>query len=84
MLHPTGVWDKRQSLQYIVVPIVFLLSRVSFATPRTVASQAPLFMEFPWDFLGKDSGVGCHFLFQEIFLTLGLNLCLLHWQAIPR
>ena len=24
---------------------------------------------------------GCHFLFQEIFLTQGLNLCLLHWQA---
>ena len=24
---------------------------------------------------------GCHFLFQQIFLTQGLNLCLLHWQA---
>ena len=26
-------------------------------------------------------GVGCHALFHEIFLTQGLNLCLLHWQA---
>ena len=32
----------------------------------------------PWDF---SAGIGCHFLFQEIFLTSGLNLqllCLLH------
>ena len=35
----------------------------------------------PWDFLGKSTGVGCHFLFQGIFLTQGLNLCLLLWQA---
>ena len=31
----------------------------------------------PWDFPGKNSGVGCHFLLQEIFLTQGSNLCLL-------
>ena len=35
----------------------------------------------PWDSLGKNTGVGCHFLFQGIFLTQGLNLGLLHWQA---
>ena len=27
----------------------------------------------PWDFLGKTTGVGCHFLLQGIFLTQGLN-----------
>ena len=27
----------------------------------------------PWDFLGKNSGVGCHFLLQGIFPTLGSN-----------
>ena len=26
----------------------------------------------PWDFLGKSTGVGCHFLLQGIFLTQGL------------
>ena len=39
---------------------------------------------WPWDFPGKSTGVGCHFLLQGIFLTQGLNqcfLCLLHWQA---
>ena len=38
----------------------------------------------PWDFLGQNTAVGCHFLLQGIFLTQRLNphlLCLLHWQA---
>ena len=38
----------------------------------------------PWDFPGKNIGVGCHFLLQGIFLIQGSNLCLLsllHWQA---
>ena len=38
----------------------------------------------PWDSPGKNTGVACHFLFQEIFLTQGSNLCLLHllcWRA---
>ena len=38
----------------------------------------------PWDSPGKNTGVGCHFLLQGIFLTHGLNpplLCHLHWQA---
>ena len=33
---------------------------------------------------GKHTGVGCHALLQEIFLTQGLNLhllCLPHWRA---
>ena len=38
----------------------------------------------PWEFPGKNTGVGCHFLLQGIVLTQGLNLSLLnllHWQA---
>ena len=35
----------------------------------------------PRDSPGKNTGVGCHFLLQGIFLTHGSNLCLLHWQA---
>ena len=49
------------------------------ATPWAVARQAPLSMEY-W----KWFGVICHFLLQVIFLTHGLNPCLLHflyWQA---
>ena len=36
----------------------------------------------PWDFPGKDTGVGCHFLLQGIFhLSVDRKLCLLHWQV---
>ena len=31
----------------------------------------------PWSFPGKNTGVGCHFLFQGIFPTQGSNLHLL-------
>ena len=32
----------------------------------------------PWDFPGKNTGVGFHFLLQGIFLTQGSNPSLLH------
>ena len=35
----------------------------------------------PWDSPGKNTGVGCHFLLQGIFLTQELNPSLLHWQV---
>ena len=40
-------------------------SCLTLATPWTVARQAPLSMDSP----GKNTGVGCHFLLQGIFLT---------------
>ena len=36
----------------------------------------------PWDSLGKNTGVGCHALFQGIFPTQGLNLYLLYCRWI--
>ena len=33
-----------------------------------------------WDFPGKNTGVGCHFLLQGTFPTQGLNPCFLNWQ----
>ena len=48
-------------------------------TPWTVARQASLSVGLPrqeyWN-------TGCHLLLQGIFLTQGLNLCLLHWQRM--
>ena len=35
----------------------------------------------PWNSPSKNTGVGCHFIPQGIFLTQGSNPCLLHWQA---
>ena len=36
----------------------------------------------PWDFPGKNTVVGCHFLLQEIFPTQGSNLGLPHCRPI--
>ena len=36
----------------------------------------------PWDFPGKSTGVGCHFLFQGIFLTQGSNPGLPHCRQM--
>ena len=44
----------------------------------------PARLLFSWDSPGKNTGVGCHFFLQGIFLTQGLNLHLLflsHWQT---
>ena len=51
------------------------LSRVwLFATPWTVASR----LLHPWNFPGKSTRVGCHFLHQGIFPTQGSNPGLLY------
>ena len=39
-------------------------------------------MQAPWDFLGKNTGVGCHFLLQETFLTQGPNPGLPHCRQM--
>ena len=44
-------------------------------TPRMGVCQAPLSMGI---FPGKNTGVSCHFFFQEIFPTQELNLYVLH------
>ena len=54
------------------------LSRVWLFAPRGLYPSRLL---CPWDFPGKNTGVGCHFLLRGIFLTQGLNVRLLRWQA---
>ena len=51
-----------------------LSSGLLFVTPWTARLLRP------WDFPGKNTGVGGHFLFREIFLTQGLNLGLPHFR----
>ena len=56
-------------------------SRVQlFPTPWAVAHR----LLCPWDSPGKNTGVCCRALLQDIFLTQDLNpclLCLLYWQV---
>ena len=41
----------------------------------------PARLLYPWNSPGKNTGVGCYYIFQVIFLTQGLNPSLLHWQS---
>ena len=55
------------------------LSHVKFfVTPWVVACQAPMYMGLS----RQEYWVGCHFLFQGIFLTWGSNPGLLHCRQI--
>ena len=67
------------NLRVIKVVVVQLWSRVlSFATPWAAAHT----LLRPWDFPGKNTGVGSHFLLQGIFLTQGSNSGLPHCRQI--
>ena len=52
-------------------------SCLTLAIPWTVAHQAR-----PWASPGKNTGMGCHFLLQGIFLTQELNPGLLHCRQM--
>ena len=57
-----GIFQARALERIAIQGLVKSLSRVQlFATPWTVACTRLL---YPWDFLGKSTGVGCHFLLQ--------------------
>ena len=36
----------------------------------------------PWDSLGNNTGVGCHYLLEGIIPTQGSNLDLLHYRQV--
>ena len=53
-------------------------------TPWQPQGLQPTRLLCPWDFPGRNTGVGCRFLLQGIFSTQRLTpglLHLLHWQA---
>ena len=57
------------------VKVKSLIRAQLFVTPWIVACSKLL---CPWDFQGKSTGVGCHFLLQGIFPIQGLNPGLSH------
>ena len=74
------VWEIKYFCITVTLHSEWVLSCFShvwlFSSPWTVTYQAPL-----WNFPGKNTGVGCHFLLQGIFPTQGQNPRLMHWQA---
>ena len=65
---------------------MYLLSAQSCPTLCNPHGLQPTRFLCSWKFPGKNTGMGCHFLLQKIFLTQGSNLrllSLLHWQTNP-
>ena len=58
----------------------FSITKSCLILLRPCGLQPACFLS-PWNFPGKDTGVGCHFLLQGIFLIQRSNPCLLHWQT---
>ena len=48
----------------------------------TLCNPMDTWLLHPWDFLGKNSGLVCHFLLQGIFLTQRWNPGLLHCRQM--
>ena len=60
-------------LRYVLFcPLVAKSCPTLFVNPWTARFLCP------WDFPGKNTGVGCYFLLWRAFLTQGWNPCLLH------
>ena len=57
---------------------LLLLSRFSHVRLCVTHRRQPTRLPRPWDSQGKNTGMGCHFLFQRIFLAQESNPDLLH------
>ena len=64
---PNSVWYSVCVCVRVRVYVQCVLSCLLFVTPWIVAHHSPC----PWNFPGKNTGVGCHFLLQGIFPTQG-------------
>ena len=71
-------------LFYRIFKILEVKVWVTSATSNSLRPRGlqPTRLLCPWASPGKNTGVGCHFLLQGIFLTQGLNPYLLHCRWI--
>ena len=92
------LYSTRNSTQYIVITnnqknlekniyiyIFFLLTQSCPTLCNPMDCSCPHRLLCPWDFPGKNTEVGCHFLLQGIFLAQGSKpcfFCLLHFRQI--
>ena len=72
-----------QSAQFTIIQraSVCMLSRSFMSSSLWPHGLQPARLLCPWNSPGKNTGVGCHFLLQGIFLTQESNQHLLHCQA---
>ena len=84
-------WGREESDTAEWLSFHFLLNWWYLVTKSctTLCGSPPARLLCPWDFPGKNTGVGCHFPFQGIFPPQGSNLRLLigrqilyHWATM--
>ena len=64
-----------ETMKVLTMKVLVTQSCLTLCNPMDCSlPESPVHGIFP----GKNTGVGCHFLFQEIFPTQGLNPGLLH------
>ena len=88
-LHDADLYSVTSKVFWTLVAIRKLMCTQSCPTLCDPRDWSPPGSSCLWNFSGKNTGVGCHFLFQGIFPAQGLNPNLLHflrWQAdsLPR
>ena len=76
-------WEFPKTFSHLRLKISFQIWNVCESCSVVSASLRPhglwpARLLCPWDFPGKNTGVGCHFLLQGIFLTQGSNPGLQH------
>ena len=90
-LHFCFVWQKSEAMASFRTPTGLDVARACLtarsAMPDSLRPHGrwPTRLLCPWNSPGKNTRVGCHFLLQGIFLTLGLNPGLLwcRWILYP-
>ena len=71
---------KNLSLIFNSICLKVKVKSLSWAYSLRLHGPKPTRLLCPWDFPSKNTGVGCHFLLQEIFPTQELNVGLPHFR----
>ena len=66
-------WDRMHDLSFLNVERKWKWSHSVVSDSLRPNGLLPTRLLRPWDFPGKNTGVGCHFLLKGIFPTQGLN-----------
>ena len=78
----TNFWWEKWNYLVSPGPLSYISCCFNRKVCPTLWAVYPTRLLCPWDSPGKNTGVGCHFLLQGIFLTQGSNPGLLHCRQI--
>ena len=71
-----------KSQKYVIITVVVVPSPSIMSDSLHTHGSKPARILCPWDVPGKNTGVGCHFLLQGIFLTQGSNPCVQSFYTV--